>query len=89
MPTPRHRTRSKKRVYKTLPGGRKTIHYKSEVISSSRCSLCGRQIGGIPQGSLSKIRKLTRTEKRISRPYGGKLCYKCLKDALKQAARSL
>ncbi|MCK4439462.1 50S ribosomal protein L34e [Candidatus Bathyarchaeota archaeon] len=88
MPRPSLRTRSKKRVHKTLPGGKKTIHYKRGVTSSPHCHLCGRPIGGIPHLSPSETRKLDRTKKRVCRPYGGQLCPDCLKKALKQAART-
>ncbi|MCK4435092.1 50S ribosomal protein L34e [Candidatus Bathyarchaeota archaeon] len=89
MPRPSRRVRSKKRVYKTLPGGRKTIHYRRRVSFSVCCSVCGRPMSGVPHLSVSETRKLSRTQRRVWRPYGGQLCPKCLKSALKQTARTL
>lgn len=89
MPKPSQRTRSKKRVRKALPGGGKAIHYKPEVGSSHHCYLCGRKIGGLPNSSSLETRKLNRSKRRVSRLYGGQLCSTCLKNLLKQAARTL
>ncbi|MCD6432250.1 50S ribosomal protein L34e [Candidatus Bathyarchaeota archaeon] len=89
MPRPAHRTRSKKRVYKASPGGSVKIHYRKEETKSPRCRICGNTLAGIPHLSPSEMRKLNRTKRRIRRIYGGQLCPKCLKTALKQAARTL
>ncbi|MEM3703951.1 MAG: 50S ribosomal protein L34e [Candidatus Bathyarchaeia archaeon] len=87
MTKPAMRTRSRKRVYKALPGGRIGIHFKREVQAHSHCSLCGKPLTGIPRLPPSKIRKLNRTKRSISRVYGGLLCHNCLKTALKKAVR--
>jgi len=89
MPRPSQRTRSKKRVYKTLPGGRKTIHYKQEGNSLPHCHLCGKPLAGMPHSSTTEVRKLNRSKRRIWRIYGGQICPNCLKNALKQNARTL
>ncbi|MBS7616741.1 50S ribosomal protein L34e [Candidatus Bathyarchaeota archaeon] len=89
MPRPARRTRSRKRINKALPGGRQGTHYKSEGASYAVCRLCSKPLAGIPQLSLSKIRKFNRTKRRIQRMYGGQLCHNCLRTALKQAARTI
>ncbi|MEM3783595.1 MAG: 50S ribosomal protein L34e [Candidatus Bathyarchaeia archaeon] len=89
MPRPAKRTRSRKRVFKALPGGRTSMHYKREVTAQNSCSLCGRPLTGIPSLPPSEMRTLNRTKRRISRIYGGQLCHNCLKTALKQAVRIL
>ncbi|MGC8998088.1 MAG: 50S ribosomal protein L34e [Candidatus Bathyarchaeia archaeon] len=88
MPRPAQRTRSRKRVYKALPGGRTGIHFKREVPRGSSCARCGKPLAGIPRLLPYETRKLNRTKRSISRIYGGHLCPSCLKTALKQAART-
>ncbi|MBC7130279.1 50S ribosomal protein L34e [Candidatus Bathyarchaeota archaeon] len=87
MPRPALRTRSKKRVSKALPGGRATIHYKTEIPASAKCSVCGRPLGGIPRSSPSDASKLNKSKKKVSRIYGGNVCSKCLKMSIKEAVR--
>lgn len=89
MPKPFQRTRSRKRQYKTLPGGRKTVHYKQEKVSLPHCFLCHRPISGIPHKSITEVRKLNRSKRKIWRLYGGQVCPDCLKNALKQVARTI
>jgi len=89
MPRPILRTRSRKRVYKVLPGGRTGIHFKREIVGKNRCSVCGGSLAGIPRLLPSEMRKLNRTKRRISRIYGGQICHNCLKNALKKAVRTL
>jgi len=89
MPKPSQRTRSRGIISKKLPGkGRKT-HYKQKAASLLRCDFCHLPIAGIPRTSTSEMRKLNRTKRRISRPYGGQICHSCLKTAIKQAARTI
>ncbi|MEM2994726.1 MAG: 50S ribosomal protein L34e [Candidatus Bathyarchaeia archaeon] len=89
MPRPSQRTRSKKRIYKALPGGGKKLHFKQKPSALSRCASCGKLLLGIPRVTPSKIRKLNRTKRRVWRPFGGYLCHNCLKNSLKQAIRAV
>lgn len=88
MPRPALRTRSKKRKSQSLPGGRKKVLHKKEKTGSPKCSNCGRILTFLPH-SISKIRKLPKTQKKINRVYGGQLCHICLRNLLKQASRNL
>lgn len=87
MPRPSQRTRSRKRSPKRLPGGGATLHYKKEKVGSSRCARCSQILSGAPGLAQSKMGKLTASQKRIQRMYGGHLCHICLQDLLKQAVR--
>jgi len=87
MPKPSLRTRSKKRVQKRVPGGRTTIHFKKEKSKPAKCSRCGQMLHGISRCHPSELRKLTRSQRRIMRMYGGQLCASCLRELLKEAVR--
>ncbi len=42
-----------------------------------KCAWCGRPLGGVSDG-----RKLSASEKRVERLYGGYLCHACLREAI-------
>ncbi|MCS7124675.1 MAG: 50S ribosomal protein L34e [Candidatus Bathyarchaeota archaeon] len=88
MPRPALRTRSRKRVSKALPGGRRSVHFKREIPGRATCSICGNPLAGTPRLLPSEVGKLNRSKRRVSRIYGGQLCSNCLKKALKQAVRA-
>ncbi|RLI43116.1 50S ribosomal protein L34e [Candidatus Bathyarchaeota archaeon] len=89
MPQPHLCTRSKKQIKTTVPGGETKTHYKKEKASEAVCFLCRKPLSGIPRLDATETRKLNYTKKRIWRLYGGKICPKCLKDAIKQTVRAL
>lgn len=89
MPRPSKRTRSEKRVSKSLPGGGSGIHYKMEATAFQRCQICNQPLAGIQHTSVVGASRLNRSEKRVSRSYGGQICHNCLKTSLKQAARKI
>lgn len=88
MPRPALRTRSRKRSQKRVPGGLTTVHYKKEKVGVMRCARCNRVLAGVPRLTPSKTSKLTASQRRIQRIYGGNLCHICLQDMLKQAVRA-
>ncbi|MEM1660204.1 MAG: 50S ribosomal protein L34e [Candidatus Bathyarchaeia archaeon] len=87
MPRPALRTRSRKRIYKALPGGKTTIHYKSEIPAPAKCRICNKPLSGFSRLNPSEISKLNKSRRRVSRIYGGSLCSECLKKGLKEAVR--
>ncbi|MEM2105611.1 MAG: 50S ribosomal protein L34e [Candidatus Bathyarchaeia archaeon] len=89
MPQPHLRTRSRKRLTVALPGGESKIHYKKKLNATPTCVLCKKPLAGMPRLTTVEMRKLNRTKRRIWRLHGGKICHSCLKNALKQAARTI
>jgi|Deesub1362B_J571_1020462.scaffolds.fasta_scaffold00317_25 large subunit ribosomal protein L34e len=89
MPQPHLRTRSKKQIQITAPGGKTKIHYRKTKTSKKLCFLCRKPLSGMPRVNGVKTHKLNYTKKKIWRLYGNKICPKCLKNAIKQAARKL
>jgi large subunit ribosomal protein L34e len=89
VPRPSERTRSKKRVSKSLPGSGQSVHYRLRAGAAQRCLVCKRPLAGVPRLSRVMASKLSRGKKRILRPFGGQVCHDCLKRGLKQAARSV
>jgi len=83
MPTPAQRSRSFARKRVTTPGGTVKIHYTKKKPGIARCAECKKPLHGVPRGLPSEIAKLTKTQKRPDRPYGGNLCPPCTRKHIK------
>lgn len=55
-----------------------------EMSASPKCAKCGKELHGI---SLRRIRELSKSQKRVSRKYGGYLCTNCTREKIKQEVR--
>jgi len=88
MPEGAKRSRSLRRVFKRTPGGRNVIHYSRRKPSKAKCKECGAVLAGVANERPSKMGKLSKTEKRPSRPFGGVLCSKCTRAHIIEKARS-
>ena len=87
MTAPRLRSRSLRRVYKKLPGGRLTIHYERRKPGKAKCANCGVPLLGVPRKRVVEIKKLAKTERRPERPFGGNLCSRCLREKIVEIVR--
>ena len=83
------RSRSLRRIYKRLPGGRLTIHFEKRKPQKAKCANCGGHLLGVARGISSQIRKLSKTERRPERPYGGYLCAPCTREKIIEKVRRL
>ena len=79
MPAPRLRSRSLRKIYRRVPGGRTVIQYKRRKPKAAICSNCGAVLKGIPRERPFKMRSMAKTKKRPERPFGGKLCSRCMR----------
>ena len=84
MVAPRLRSRSLVKKKVKTPGGKRTIHYKKKASSFSKCGGCGRNLLGVPK---KNHRKLTLSQRKPNRPYGGSLCNRCTRALFKEKAR--
>ncbi len=89
MPQPRYRSRSLRRVQKTTPGGKTKTYYNNRKPAVHKCASCGSELKGIPRMSRVEAKNATKSQKKVSRAYGGFLCAGCLKAKLKQEARAV
>ena len=79
MPAPRLRSRSLRKIFTKVSGGRTAVHYKKRKPKAARCGNCGAALKGIPREFPFRMRKMATTKKRPERPYGGVLCSKCMR----------
>ncbi|MFT4309987.1 MAG: 50S ribosomal protein L34e [Candidatus Woesearchaeota archaeon] len=89
MTAPRHKSRTMRRVKRKTPGNRVVTHYKPRKPSRQRCAITGEKLHGVPQERPLGLRKLSKTQKRPERPYGGVLSSKGLREVMKQKARDI
>lgn len=64
----------------TSPGGVRRVRYTKKNNDSSICGMCGVKLLGVPVNS----DKLSKSQKRPERPYGGVLCSPCSREFLKK-----
>ncbi|MBW2970885.1 50S ribosomal protein L34e [Candidatus Woesearchaeota archaeon] len=88
MPQGSRRSRSLRRVVKKTPGGKRVMHYSRRKPAKPKCAECGALLAGIPRVRRAGLSKLSKTERRPSRPYGGVLCTKCTRKKMIARARS-
>jgi len=82
MVTGRFKSRTFRRVFRKTPGGRTVKHYKLRKPAKAKCSGCGDVLKGIARGRPSRMKNLPKSQKTVSRPYGGNLCSKCMRQAI-------
>ncbi|MBI4149699.1 50S ribosomal protein L34e [Candidatus Woesearchaeota archaeon] len=83
MPTGRFKSRSYRRVFKKLPGGRVTLHYERRKPQHAQCGSCGSVLSGVPRVLPYQMQKLAKTARRPERPFGGVLCSRCMRERIK------
>ena len=86
MPSGKHKSRSMRRVYVKKPGNTVSISYRKRKPSKAKCIKCGAVLKGVASERPYKMQNMAKTKKRPSRPYGGVLCSKCMREVMKEKA---
>ncbi|SRR6056297_2923386 len=82
MVRPALRSHSMARKKRRLPGNNTTVHYDRRAPSRAHCPITKKKLHGVPHVRPSKLRKLTKTQRRPNRPYGGKVTHGALAKAI-------
>ena len=69
------------------PGGRLVMHETRKRHGDAVCAICGGILLGVRTGSKVEIGKLSRSERRPERPFGGVLCSACTRNIISMRAR--
>ena len=72
-------SRSERRIKVKTPSGRVVIHYKPRRKHLASCSGCGTRLFGVSYGL-----GVAASERAPSRPFGGVLCSRCSRQAVKE-----
>jgi large subunit ribosomal protein L34e len=62
----------KRMLYRRTPGGRVTVIYKSRKHDYPKCSVSGKRLNK-PRLTPKELRSLSRTKRRVNRPFGDRL----------------
>jgi large subunit ribosomal protein L34e len=76
-----------RRIIRKTPGARLVFHYFRKGPVKAKCAKCGTPLHGTPNKRAIDMKRLSKTEKRPSRPFGGMYCSKCMRDLQKEKAR--
>ena len=79
MPAPKLRSRSRRKVFRKVSGGRTNVHFKKRKPEPARCGNCGAVLKGVPRELPFRMRSMAKTKKRPERPFGGVLCSRCMR----------
>ncbi len=83
------RSNSRRKIFVKVPGNNVKMHYAARRPKVHKCSVCGKPLKGTPNYVPSKLKKLSKTQKRPSRKFGGQICHNCLRKMLIKEALSL
>ncbi len=87
MTTKGQRSTHRRKVKRKLPGGRMQVSFEKKRPRKAVCASCGMQLLGVPQEIPSQLKKMPKSQRRPERPYGGVLCFNCLKESMMERAR--
>lgn len=74
-------------VKKKTPTNRIKKVQRREKPKAAKCARCGKPLHGVPKAHPSEIRKMSKSKRRPSRPYGGHLCSHCMRELFREKAR--
>jgi len=85
MPRPALRSRSMRRTKKKLPRGLTVLRYSKPKPGHTVCAICKSKLHGVPRELPYRVAKLPKTKRVPERPFGGHLCSKCSRKAVKSS----
>lgn len=71
-----------KRVQVRTSGGNTVTHYRQKTRKANRCAVTKKPLQGIPRLTNRKFKNLNKSKKTISRPYGGYMSHRALKEKI-------
>jgi len=80
-----YRTVSNKYTIVRTPGARLTILYKKKSAQLPKCGESGVPLQGLPKIRSTALRRLSKRQRRVSRPYGGSLSGKTVRERILRA----
>jgi len=77
----------KRMIKRKTPSGKLTVIVKKKKGKPMKCAICKRTLNGIVRVHPRDLSRINKSQKRVSRIYGGYLCHRCLERLLKREAR--
>jgi len=88
MVSGRFKSRTFRRIHRRVPSGESRLYHILRKPKKARCSVCNDFLKGIARERASEMKRLTKTRKTVSRPYGGNLCSRCMREKIKENIRA-
>ena len=79
--------RFSKRRQRKSPSGKSIVKFKEKKPAHAKCGVCGGKLNAVPNKTKSQMRKLSKTQKRPERVFGGVLCHACTRRIIKEKTR--
>jgi len=81
-------TKGVKKTTKRTPGGNlKTYYSRTQRPSKRKCENCGAELHGTMRLKPSRVKNLSKSQKKANRPYSN-LCSKCMRKLMIKKAES-
>ena len=74
-------------IKRKTPSGKITLHERRRRPSQAKCANCKSPLHSIQRKIPSEFKKLSASERKPERPYGGYLCSNCTKEIFRERAR--
>lgn len=87
MVAPRFRSTSVRVRHKRSPGGKRVVIYKNRKPSAATCAVCSLKLNAVPRRKGVELKKLSKTQRRPERKFGGVLCANCTRGVIKFKTR--
>ncbi|KAM0673606.1 hypothetical protein GVAV_002458 [Gurleya vavrai] len=75
-------TRSNRYIVKTTPKGKKVTVRKKKLGTATSCALCKKTLIGVAAKRPAAYARLKKSQRKVSRAYGGNLCAPCCTERL-------
>jgi len=89
MVSGKFKSRSKRKVFVKAPGNTIKVHYSARKPARAVCPIYGTPLSGVPRKNPADLKKLSKSERKPERPFGGMLSSKATRDIMKDKARSM
>ena len=77
------------RKFKRRTISRIVLRTKRRRPSAAKCAVCKKPLHGVKRLHQIQMKKLSKTEKRPERPYGGYLCSSCAREKFREKVRGM
>jgi len=69
-------------IQRRTPGNRTVTHTKPKKTGKHECAICHGILHGTPARAVVQIRRLKKSQRRPTRPFGGQLCSRCTRKIM-------
>lgn len=78
----RLKSKSLRKVQVRTLGSNNSTHYRQKIRSLPKCAVTKKPLRGIPRLTNRKFKKLNKSQKTVSRPFGGYMSHSALKTKI-------